>query len=273
MARPLIPINDKINNQENKVIEELESNILKLKNVGPDFDEILLKMIDFCEQGYYFHIVELVNKLENENMKMYLRQSIERLFFIVKFPFSAQENKIFHKKLERNMSEKQNEHKPVDYRRFLTKIYLNNPSCRDCEIPSKKIIQRPSQNNLQMSKNEEKTEDNLIYMLQRSEEYLDNPALEDLCNPFSSKEFIEDENLINFDENFSFTYQEENILGSNNFKEKDMVQINENSKGMSDEKNINEAEFNEMESIVSEKYDDDNFKLAEIQEKEEFEEN
>lgn len=268
MARPLIPIIEKTIHQESRVIEEIESNILKLRSIGHDFDEILLKMIDFCEQGYYFLIVELLNKLENNTMKMYLKQSIERLFFIVKFPFSAQENKIFHKKLEKNSLEKQNEQKTADYRKFLSKIHLNSQNCKDSEIFSKKIMQRPSQNNLQMSKNEEKTEDNLIYMLQRSEEYLENPALEDLCNPFSSKEFIEDENLINFDENFSFTYQDENIL-SNNFKEKDVAQKYENS----NEKNINEAEFNEMESVFSEKYDDNEFKLAEIQEKEEFDEN
>lgn len=268
-----------------------EENINKLKLAGADFDETLVKIVDFCEQGHYTQIIELLNQIENENMKNYLKSTLERLFFIKKFPFPAQESRIFHKKLEKKSENLINPKNCFDYRKTLCRNFIdfkrNNAETAKITGNGIGIMVQNSSNNNNLVKNEEKTEDNLIYMLQRSEDYLENPALEDLCNPFSSKELIDEENLINFEENFSFTYADENILiqnvANNGFSDKNIALNELNfSKGNAskDEKGdfANDGEnceiaFEEMESVESEKCDFNHLKLTEIPENAENEEN
>jgi len=247
----------------------------KLKCVDGDFDEIVIKLIEICEMGFYNDVILSIDQFEHDNLKNYLKLSLERVLFIRQFPFVAQENKIFHKKLEKKpgnlvINDPSNRKKCYDYRSKLSDIFREQNSK---EMNGTNNINNNFYNNntSNFMKNDEKTEENLINMLQQIEEdYLDHPGLEDLCNPFSSKELFEEENLINFDQEFSsFTYCDDNIINvDTNPKEKNLIlPISE-----PDINKIDEGCLDEIESIVSQQPGNEEFKLTEIPEYEEFEE-
>lgn len=245
--------------------------------MGYEFDEILLKLVEICEFGFLKEVLDSLNEIEHENLKKYLKNCLERLLFIRQFPFIAQENKIFHKKLEKKLISNNNlasppEKKTYDYRSKLSKVFRENQTMK--EQPRNSNNNDTTSNLLKL---DEKTEENLIYMLQRSEDYIDHPALEDLCNPFSSKELIEEENLINFEEGFcSFTCDE---INNQNVKEKSSLLIvvqdsetNKKSEEIKMTEEINEGCLEEIESITSQHCEEFEIKLMEIPENEEIEE-
>ena len=129
ISRPILTV-DNVNlseQEKTKYIEQIKEFLNRISNVGNDFDEILMKLVEICENGLLSEVMSSIEQIENDNLKKYLSFSLERLVFIKMFPFVAQENKIFHKKLDRkqgsNTNIQTNEKKAYDYRSKLANIY------------------------------------------------------------------------------------------------------------------------------------------------------
>ena len=300
ISRPFFPVEnlkEMVSEEERKnFLEQIKEYTDRIKEVGYEFDEILLKLVELCEFGFWKEVQDSLDQIEHENLKKYLKICLERLLFIRQYPFIAQENKIFHKKLEKKQISTNNlppqaEKKTYDHRSKLLRIYKENQTLKEntkninqSNMNVNVIVNNNNTNNnndtgSNLFKLDEKTEENLIYMLQRSEDYIDHPGLEDLCNPFSSKELIEEENLINFDEEIcSFTYYEDVVNQNPREKSEPLMVVQDDDTNKQNEEGkvneeINEACLEEIESVTSRHCEgEEEIKLMEIPEKEEFEE-